>query len=288
MTFRFAPSVLTVFVALAALWLRPASAGVSETNHPLPGITLICEIRENPPTRLFAAQVNLANPRVRLRVCAGGPDPDGPGEWQTTLMRPTRVAAREDFDLVINGDFFRARGVKDAEGTNSAYRSAIWSAVLGPAVTDGKIWSTSETPKPCLVVHKYGKAAITNLAKPTSDDWQVLSGNRMMVEGGTVVPQVSQARHPRTAIGLDATGTLLILLVVDGRKPGVAVGMSYAELAGELIRLGCWQAFNLDGGGSSVMAIRDAATSEYKIVNEPTDGRERAVANTLGVIIRDR
>ena len=35
-----------------------------------------------------------------------------------------------------------------------------------------------------------------------------------------------KVRHPRTVAGLDAQGTKLTLLVVDGRKPGVAIGMS--------------------------------------------------------------
>jgi exopolysaccharide biosynthesis protein len=74
-------------------------------------------------------------------------------------------------------------------------------------------------------------------------------------------------------------------LVVDGRKKGVAVGMNYAELAAEMLRLGCRQALNLDGGGSSVMAFRDSATGKFHILNEPTDGRERAVANVLGISV---
>jgi exopolysaccharide biosynthesis protein len=61
--------------------------------------------------------------------------------------------------------------------------------------------------------------------------------------------------------------------------------MSYEELATEMRRLGCQQALNLDGGGSSAMAVRDASTGQMKILNEPTDGHERAVANVLGVSV---
>jgi exopolysaccharide biosynthesis protein len=74
-------------------------------------------------------------------------------------------------------------------------------------------------------------------------------------------------------------------MVVDGRKPGIAIGMNYEELAAEMIRLGCRDALNLDGGGSSVMAVRDAATGGMKILNAPTDGRERAVADVLGISV---
>jgi exopolysaccharide biosynthesis protein len=72
---------------------------------------------------------------------------------------------------------------------------------------------------------------------------------------------------------------------VDGRKPGIAVGMSYDELAREMLRLGCRQALNLDGGGSTVMAIRDAGSGNLKILNQPTDGHERAVADALGISV---
>jgi hypothetical protein len=60
-------------------------------------------------------------------------------------------------------------------------------------------------------------------------------------------------------------------------------GDPFAELAAELIRLGCHDALNLDGGGSSVMALRNATTGKLGILNQPSDGRERAVANVLGV-----
>jgi exopolysaccharide biosynthesis protein len=111
----------------------------------------------------------------------------------------------------------------------------------------------------------------------------VVAGNVLLVQDGKLVTHTNRVRHPRTAVGLDAHGTKLTILVVDGRKPGVAAGMSLDELAAELMRLGCRQALNLDGGGSSLMAVRDPATGSYRILNEPTDGRERAVANALGI-----
>ncbi|HEX5220009.1 MAG TPA: phosphodiester glycosidase family protein [Verrucomicrobiae bacterium] len=256
---------------------------ISSTNRPFAGITYYAETRTQPPTRMFVAEIDLTNPNVRLHVSPGGPDPDGTGPWQTTLMQPTRIAARDGFDLVVNGDFFR---IKEAEGTNSTFRSARWSAVTGPAASNGRIWSTSASKRPCLVVRKDGKASIEMIGQPGTDAWEVVSGNTMLVEDGKIVPQQNKVRHPRTAVGLNADTTKLILLVVDGRKPGVAIGMNYDELAAEFIRLGCNDAVNLDGGGSSVMAVRDPARSSFTILNQPTDGRERAVANVLGISTR--
>ncbi len=260
-------------------------AEISATNEPLPGIFIHSETRTNPPTRLFVAEVNLTNPKIHLRVANGGPDPDSSGKWETTLLEPTKIAAREKFDFVINGDFFAAQAVKDAEGTNSGYRAGQWSLAEGPAMTDGKVWSTSTNARPCLVVHKNHSVTIETLTSPADDDWEVIGGNVILVRDGLVVPHQSQVRHPRTVVGMDKTGSKLIVLVVDGRKPGIAVGMSYDELAAEMVRLGCQDALNLDGGGSSVMAVRESTTNKFRILNEPTDGRERAVVNVLGISV---
>ena len=274
---------LLVFVMLHCGF--PASGELSATNESLPGVFIHSETRTSPPTRLFVAEVDLKNPKLHLRVSPGGADPDGPGKWQTTLMPPTQIAAREKFDLVVNGDFFKARGVNDGEGTNAAFRAGQWALVDGPAVTAGKTWATATHTRPCLVVHKNHSVTIESLAEPTPDDWELIAGNTLLVKDGGVVPHQTKVRHPRTAVGLDATGNKLTILVVDGRKPGVAVGMSYDELAAEMLRLGCRQALNLDGGGSSVMAVRVAGKDKMEILNAPTDGRERAVANVLGIAV---
>lgn len=73
-----------------------------------------------------------------------------------------------------------------------------------------------------------------------------------------------RARHPRTAAGVRADGTL-VFVTVDGRRPGVSVGMSIPELTDLMVRLGCVSAVNLDGGGSTTMVV------EGHIVNVPTD-----------------
>lgn len=272
--------VLLVFILVVS-----GRAEVSSTNRPFPGVAYYTETRPQPPTRLFVAEIDLTNPNIRLRVSPGGPDPDGDGPWQTTLMQPTKIAAREGFALVVNGDFFRARSLKDADVTTSTFRTEVWSAVTGPAASDGKVWSLSSSRRPSLVVSKNGKVAIDSLAKPGPDDREVVSGNTMLVKDGKIVGHDNQVRHPRTVVGLNADRTKLILFVVDGRKPGVAVGMNYDELATEMMRLGCRDAFNLDGGGSSVMAVHDPVKGELRILNQPSDGRERPVANVLGIIV---
>jgi exopolysaccharide biosynthesis protein len=65
--------------------------------------------------------------------------------------------------------------------------------------------------------------------------------------------------HPRTSMGYTRDGRLL-LLVVEGRNPGIAMGASLIEMATLLQSLGCIEALNLDGGGSSCLLINGKET----------------------------
>ncbi len=74
------------------------------------------------------------------------------------------------------------------------------------------------------------------------------------------------ARHPRTAVGVRADGTLLFV-TVDGRQPGESIGMSIPELTDLMLELGSLSAVNLDGGGSTTMVI------DGRIVNSPSGSK---------------
>ena len=82
-------------------------------------------------------------------------------------------------------------------------------------------------------------------------------------------------RHPRTAIARLESGKV-VLITVDGRQPGISVGMSLEMLADLLLELGAVDAMNLDGGGSTTMVIHN------KIVNRPSDQTgERPVSDAI-------
>lgn len=83
-------------------------------------------------------------------------------------------------------------------------------------------------------------------------------------------------RHPRTGLGL-RDGTL-VMVVVDGRQPGYSEGMTLYEFTQLFLELGCSDAMNLDGGGSASMVVRD------RLMNSPSGGYQRAVANVLGLL----
>lgn len=87
-------------------------------------------------------------------------------------------------------------------------------------------------------------------------------------------------RDPRTAVGYTADGRA-ILLVTDGRQVA-SQGFSLPEMAQVMIDLGCTEAINLDGGGSSQMAV----TSQ--LINRPGGGTyQRPVTSFLAVVPAD-
>ena len=89
---------------------------------------------------------------------------------------------------------------------------------------------------------------------------------------------IAKGRAPRTAVGIKKDGSLM-LVVVDGRSNNSA-GLTLAELATYMLRLGAREAVNFDGGGSSVLAINGL------VVNKPSDGKERPVSIGLGLFPR--
>ncbi len=66
-------------------------------------------------------------------------------------------------------------------------------------------------------------------------------------------------RHPRTAMGYTSDG-FLIVMAVQGRFPGLAEGATLGQEAEMLRSLGCVEALNLDGGGSSCMLVNGIET----------------------------
>ncbi len=96
-------------------------------------------------------------------------------------------------------------------------------------------------------------------------------------EGGS--ESFTNTRHPRTAIGFNADTSRFYFVTVDGRQPGYSEGMTLPELASFMRELGCVQALNLDGGGSTTMVVRG------QVINRPSDATgERAVANAMMLI----
>lgn len=125
-----------------------------------------------------------------------------------------------------------------------------------------------------------------NLDVKMSPDWKgvnhILSGGPYLVKDGEVFIDMTDekltsigGRNPRTAIGYTGNNTL-ILVTADGRE-GASIGLTLRELAMLMKQLGCTNAMNLDGGGSTVMYVNG------QVVNKPAVQGGIPLSHTLVV-----
>lgn len=119
------------------------------------------------------------------------------------------------------------------------------------------------------------------------DEWKTayfaVAGNQIILQNGEVQDVTDRANAPRTAIGIKADGSVVIL-TLDGRRKDHSVGGSFQNVATMLRDMGCVDALNLDGGGSTTFVMRPLGEFERKIVNRPSESSARRVANALVLI----
>jgi hypothetical protein len=116
-----------------------------------------------------------------------------------------------------------------------------------------------------------------------------IGGGPELLRNGTPVDDPSspnyaerERRIPASAAARFADGTLA-LVVVDGRHPTTSIGVNRAELIALLRALGVTDAMLFDSGGSATLVARVLGDSDASVVNEPSDGVERPVADGLFV-----
>lgn len=124
-----------------------------------------------------------------------------------------------------------------------------------------------------------------------ADGWEnvttAIGGSDLIIENGVVNTAAADEYHekyanPRTAVGIREDNTV-VFFAVDGRSDD-SYGMRLVSLAETMLSLGCVQAMNLDGGGSTTVVAKTEFDGELTIVNTPSDSAERAVSNALLLI----
>ncbi len=164
-------------------------------------------------------------------------------------------------------------------------------------VDNGKIVSTTtsnaQIPKsgfvlvgPISKLSDISDAKKVKLDVKINPEWQdvnhIISGGPYLVKNGEIFVDIQEqklnaigGRNPRTAIGYTKDNHL-IMVTADGRE-GSSVGLTLNELAALMKQLGCINAMNLDGGGSTVMYVNG------KVVNKPAVQGGIPLSHTLQV-----
>ena len=307
-----APKLPTLFLALIS-GLSAASSHAAETvTHPFLGVTHTQRTETSPrPLNMHIVHIDLTAPGLRFKLTA-------PAGSRDTVRRTTLdFLNQEQAQLAVNAHFFLPWPSADSDANVvglAASEGAVFSPFepqpIAPLYADQSYailpWA------PALNIDADNRAAIVHRDPRHPDNkhvlepvtlWNAVSGSAQIVTAGVkTIPAYSgppdgltpgrgysdanswyAQPRARTAIGLTRDARTLVLFTVDGTAEGQ--GLTPAEVADLLIRdYRVYNALNLDGGGSTTLALEDPATHARRIVNVPADNPlGRPVATNLAV-----
>ncbi len=114
----------------------------------------------------------------------------------------------------------------------------------------------------------------------TEAEYAISTIGDRLIANGEIGTGFATGSAPRTAIGIKADGNI-VFYTIDGRQSGYSYGINLQTLAKRMQELGCVDAINLDGGGSTAIGGIFPGTEDFAVSNKPSDGRERRCANYL-------
>ena len=231
-----------------------------------------------PEFEFWALKIDLAAPSLQIVVKGGAEDTEG-GTDRTLSVKVSSFVSANGLTAGINAAPFDIATSKEGQPLKN----------IGIVVSGGRLITPTNPRYDALVFYKDGKAAIVNQAaiKSTENIENAVGGfHHILVNGEPAERTLSREnREPRSAAGISADGKYLYLLVIDGRRADSGGGTE-KETALLLLALGSWNGLNLDGGGSTALALR-GADGKVRVVNTPVHGGipglERAVAGCLGI-----
>ncbi|NLK42406.1 MAG: phosphodiester glycosidase family protein [Planctomycetes bacterium] len=252
--------LLTTLLSVSCVYAEsPASpteptldASIVEVDH-LPCVRYSFRLFKEPrPIRVHVLTIDLSQDKVEPVVVIG----DNPPEEDRNAVRadPRTLAAHPHLMAFVNTNPWTPWG--------PIYPMNV--TISGLAATGGVIRSPH-----CGVsvwTDTHGRVFIGD---PQGGDIQEgVGGFQQILKAGQIIVEKGGPLHPRTAIGINQQGDRMVWAVADGRQPGFSEGMSLDELAVLMREEDCWDAANMDGGGSSILGIVDK-DGRIHILNRP-------------------
>ncbi|MEI6083738.1 MAG: phosphodiester glycosidase family protein [Verrucomicrobiota bacterium] len=264
---------MTVFAGLFLL----LAAWPADTNAP---VAYWHEQRQQPrPLQIHFLRIDLSNPTIAVNALVAD-DPDGAGPAEAQLENPLDLAARGGVMAAVNANAFNAVPPL-APGEQPHWVWHLPIDIKGWAQLGATVRSLPVKGWPSIWIDPAGRGHVGIRNEPAPAQAAAAGFGQLLRDGQSVVG-TNQILHPRTAAGVDREGFRLWLLVVDGRQPNYSEGATESELAGLMKEVGCWDALNLDGGGSSIMLLSTNGTN-LSIMNRPSGGTPRPVPVMLGI-----
>lgn len=298
--------VSIVFVSCLLVPLR----GADTVEHPFAGVTAITRIETSPRNlRMHVILIDLSTPGIRFELTAPG------GSMETVRRTTLAFLTDKQAQIAINSHFFLpfpsnspdANLIGLAASNGNVYSSFEMPVQFYAIVADAPAINIDATNHASIVhwnpAFRDGKHVRENVML-----WTALAGSAQIVTDGVkTIPVYKDAQHPdgtltpggsanysnanswydvlnaRTAIGLTRDSRTLVLFIVD--RAGDSLGMKGGEVADILIRdYAVANALNLDGGGSTTLAMETPATHSGSIVNVSDDSPAgRSVGSNLAV-----
>lgn len=132
------------------------------------------------------------------------------------------------------------------------------------------------------------KVQINTNIEPNRNWKMMIGGHALLVENGAIKKYTKDVTsiggiRARTAVGISKDGKTVYIVSCEGRTKRSA-GLSLNELSQFMLDLGAFKAMNLDGGGSTAMAVRNLGDiKRTRVTNPERNAAERKVVNGLGV-----
>lgn len=157
-------------------------------------------------------------------------------------------------------------------------------------IPDDKIVLTvNEIARPelyeAIMALEIGDEIIISSAADGSENWENINSalgsvGETLLTDGEIQSGFPSGTAPRTAVGITADGKI-IFYVIDGRQKPYSYGAKLTSLAERMKELGCVDAINLDGGGSTIISGVYPGSSISTIFNSPSEGKPRNVSNYI-------
>ena len=132
------------------------------------------------------------------------------------------------------------------------------------------------------------KLQINTNIEPNRNWKMMIGGHALLVENGAIKKYTKDVNsiggvRARTAVGISQDGKTVYIVSAEGRT-NRSPGLSLNELSQFMLDLGAYKAMNLDGGGSTAMAVRNLGDlKRTRVTNPERNAGERKVVNGLGV-----